>query len=486
MNCSLILLPRNKMNNELSYKDLKALLDDNNIDLSMRQQVSIPVKALSKIPRATRLDFSNNLITSIPADFCLLTHITKLDLSNNHIVHLPEEFGKLINLVHLDLYKNEIEELPLSFGELASLKWLDLKGNPLELELSQAAGDCSDETGCKMAALNVVQLMRNRSILHQRLFEKQKSIKKQFEDSDAINHEPTVQKERTKKKKNKHRDMTYEHLEPATEHAEQNGPQTIPKKNEKANHKMKKNEKRKPNNVMSLWWKILITLFFSTLAVSIFAVVMVIMNCIDEPQHWLLQSKPFCEDLQTIVTEHSFPLTISGNFFMSVTSLLKSYVDAAGMAWENFEQRNDLIFSIREACYSLYMKLVSMGLLIQGYAVHKLDDFIAFYDVFAADTVNNALKNIWLLMRIFGLMIADLLMFAVDKSFFFISSCVETIFTYAYRGDQLAEMLRNWWNKESTKQVLYNEARNKNVIRKQWVDMLRFDFMQPKYYRNMD
>ncbi|MCP9257364.1 Leucine-rich repeat-containing protein 59 [Dirofilaria immitis] len=353
------------MNNELSYKDLKALLDDNNIDLSMRQQ-----------------------------------------------------------------------ELPLSFGELASLKWLDLKGNPLELELSQAAGDCSDETGCKMAALNVVQLMRNRSILHQRLFEKQKSIKKQFEDSDAINHEPTVQKERTKKKKNKHRDMTYEHLEPATEHAEQ--------------------------NVMSLWWKILITLFFSTLAVSIFAVVMVIMNCIDEPQHWLLQSKPFCEDLQTIVTEHSFPLTISGNFFMSVTSLLKSYVDAAGMAWENFEQRNDLIFSIREACYSLYMKLVSMGLLIQGYAVHKLDDFIAFYDVFAADTVNNALKNIWLLMRIFGLMIADLLMFAVDKSFFFISSCVETIFTYAYRGDQLAEMLRNWWNKESTKQVLYNEARNKS------------------------
>lgn len=36
-----------KMNEELSYKDLKALLDENEIDLSMRQLVSIPVKALA-------------------------------------------------------------------------------------------------------------------------------------------------------------------------------------------------------------------------------------------------------------------------------------------------------------------------------------------------------------------------------------------------------------------------------------------------------
>lgn len=35
-----------KMSLELSVKDLKALLDDNSIDLSMRQLVTIPVKAL--------------------------------------------------------------------------------------------------------------------------------------------------------------------------------------------------------------------------------------------------------------------------------------------------------------------------------------------------------------------------------------------------------------------------------------------------------
>lgn len=72
------------------------------------------------------------------------------------------------------------QELPLSFGELISLKWLDLKGNPMELELSQAAGDCLDEKGCKAAALNVVRLMRDRSARQHRLLEKQKSVKKRM------------------------------------------------------------------------------------------------------------------------------------------------------------------------------------------------------------------------------------------------------------------------------------------------------------------
>nr|CDP91904.2 Bm4451 [Brugia malayi] len=433
------------MSVELSFKDLKALLDDNNIDLSMRQLVSIPVKGLSKIPRATYLDFSNNLITSIPSDFCLLTHVTKLDLSNNHIVHLPEEFGKLINLVHLDLYKNEVEELPLSFGELASLKWLDLKGNPLELELSQAAGECLNEKGCKTAALNVVRLMRDRSVKQQRLLEKQKSSKRQFEDSDVGNHVLTVQKEKTKKKKNKHRDLVIEHLEPIMVHAQQSVPQTIPKKDEKVSYETKRNEKR--NSMMSFWWRILTVSFLFTLAVSVFAVVMVVTNCFSEPQSWSLLSRPFCEDLQTLLTEHSFPLTISGNFFLSITSLLKYYIDAAGVAWQEFEQKADLVAFVKDSYFVLYMKLVSVGLLVQGYAVYKYDSFMTFYNAYAADAVSNVLKNMWLLLRIFGLMIADLLMFVVGESLLFISSVVETIFTYAYRGDQLAEVLQNWWNK---------------------------------------
>uniref|UniRef100_A0AAF5RTQ3 Leucine Rich Repeat family protein n=1 Tax=Wuchereria bancrofti TaxID=6293 RepID=A0AAF5RTQ3_WUCBA len=430
------------MSIELSFKDLKALLDDNNIDLSMRQLVSIPVKGLSKIPRATYLDFSNNLIISIPPDFCLLTHVTKLDLSNNHIIHLPEEFGKLINLVHLDLYKNEVEELPLSFGELASLKWLDLKGNPLELELSQAAGECLNEKGCKMAALNVVRLMRDRSAKQQRLLEKQKSSKKQFEDSGAVIHVLTAQKEKTKKKKNKRRDLVIEHLKPTMVHAQQNVPQTTPRKDEKVSHETKRNEKRNSNN-----GQILTISFLFTLAVSVFAVVVVVTNCFSEPQSWSSLSRPFCGNLQTVITEHSFPLTISGNFFLSITSLLKSYIDAAGAVWQEFEQKTDLVAFVKDSYYLLYMKLVSVGLLVQGYVVYKYDSFITFYNAYAADAVDNILKNMWLLLRIFGLMVADLLMFIVGEGLLFVSSVVETIFTYAYRGDQLAEVLQNWWNK---------------------------------------
>uniref|UniRef100_A0A0R3RSV4 Leucine-rich repeat-containing protein 59 n=1 Tax=Elaeophora elaphi TaxID=1147741 RepID=A0A0R3RSV4_9BILA len=434
------------MNGEIPLKDLRALLDDNNIDLSMCQLVSIPVKSLSKIPRAAHLDFSNNLIRSIPADFCLLTHVTKLDLSNNHIVHLPAEFGKLINLVHLDLYKNEIEELPLSFGDLVSLKWLDLKGNPLELELSQAAGDCMDEKGCKSAALNVVRLMRDRSSKQHRILEKQKSVKKQCKDSDAAVHGSTIQKEKTKKRKNKHRDPAYERLEPAVEHTQQNGPRAVSRKNEKAGHETKRNEKRK-SNMMSVWWRILTVLFVLTLVMSILAVVVVVASCVDEPWRWVLSSKPFCEDLQTIVKKHSFPPTIASNFFLSIASLLKPYTHAAGASWEELNQKYDLVDSIKDSYYLLYMKLVSVRLLVQGYAVHKYEDFMAFYNKYAADAVDNTVKNIWLLMRIFGLMVADLLMLIVGEGFFFISSVVETIFTYAYRGDQLAEVLQNWWNK---------------------------------------
>ncbi|EJW81509.1 hypothetical protein WUBG_07580 [Wuchereria bancrofti] len=198
---------------------------------------------------------------------------------------------------------------------------------------------------------------------------------------------------------------------------------------------------------MSFWWRILTISFLFTLAVSVFAVVVVVTNCFSEPQSWSSLSRPFCGNLQTVITEHSFPLTISGNFFLSITSLLKSYIDAAGAVWQEFEQKTGLVAFVKDSYYLLYMKLVSVGLLVQGYVVYKYDSFITFYNAYAADAVDNILKNMWLLLRIFGLMVADLLMFIVGEGLLFVSSVVETIFTYAYRGDQLAEVLQNWWNK---------------------------------------
>ncbi|VDK74831.1 unnamed protein product [Litomosoides sigmodontis] len=355
------------MNGEISLKDLKALLDDNNIDLSMHQLVSIPTKSL---------------------------------------------------------------ELPLSFGELASLKWLDLKGNPMELELSQAAGDCLDEKGCKTAALNVVRLMRDRSARQHRLLEKQKFMKKQYRENDAAVHGLTSKKEKTKKKKNKYRDVTYEQLEPDTDRAQQNSPRTVPSNNEKSTRETKRNGKCKSNSVLSLWRKILIILFVLTVVIPLFSAIMVVTNCVGEPQNWLLSSKSFCEDLQTVVEKHSLPPTIFDNFFLSITSLLKPYVDAASAGWETLEKEYDLSSYIKDSYDLLYKKFVSVALLVQGYAAYNYDNLMIFYNTYAADAVNNATKDIWLLLRIFGLMITDLLMTIVGEGCFFVSSIVEKIFTY--------------------------------------------------------
>lgn len=94
----------------ITVKELKDLLERNELDLSTRQLEVIPVKQLKEVPRATSLDLSNNTIFSIPPEFCnytqssirydafrigLLTHIVRLDLSRNEIGFLPDNFGEV-------------------------------------------------------------------------------------------------------------------------------------------------------------------------------------------------------------------------------------------------------------------------------------------------------------------------------------------------------------------------------------------------------
>ncbi|VDN01204.1 unnamed protein product [Thelazia callipaeda] len=316
---------------ELSLKKLKALLNGNNLDLSMRQLVKIPVKALSKIQRATHFDFSNNLISVVPVEFCSLIHVTKLDLSKNQIVQLPEDFGKLINLVHLDLYKNNIKELPLSFGELVSLKWLDLKDNPLRAELSKAAGDCSDDKGCKQAAINVVQLMQHRAARKDQPREQQNMVAKKFQNSEKTIHEPIVNRDKIKKKKQKLPESLNEQLEVVAKQIERNG--------------------------------------------------------------------------------NKLPSSIFNNYFFAVSSLMESYIESIGTAWRELGEQNDLIASAKGYFHSIYMKVLSLALLVHGYALCKLEDFMIFYKQYAAETVNYFVYYIWLLLRIFGLILADLIMF---------------------------------------------------------------------------
>ncbi|KAJ3608083.1 hypothetical protein NHX12_025133 [Muraenolepis orangiensis] len=141
--------------------NLKDKMNGNEMDLSLCNLSEVPVRELAAFRKATVLDLSCNNITSLPPEFCKLTHLVKVDLSKNQLTCLPDDLGNLGNLQHLDLYNNKLSGLPVSFSQLRSLKWLDLKDNPLELELAKAAGDCLDEKQCKQCASQVLQHMKD-------------------------------------------------------------------------------------------------------------------------------------------------------------------------------------------------------------------------------------------------------------------------------------------------------------------------------------
>uniref|UniRef100_A0A8D2DAR0 Leucine-rich repeat-containing protein 59 n=1 Tax=Sciurus vulgaris TaxID=55149 RepID=A0A8D2DAR0_SCIVU len=117
--------------------NLRDKLDGNELDLSLSDLNEVPVKELAALPKATILDLSCNKLSSLPSDFCGLTHLVKLDLSKNKLQHLPADFGRLVNLQHLDLLNNRLVTLPVSFAQLKNLKWLDLKDNPLDPVLAK-------------------------------------------------------------------------------------------------------------------------------------------------------------------------------------------------------------------------------------------------------------------------------------------------------------------------------------------------------------
>ncbi|XP_054454301.1 leucine-rich repeat-containing protein 59 [Anoplopoma fimbria] len=140
--------------------NLKDQISGNEADLSLSNLTEVPVRELALFTKATVVDLSCNNITSLPPEFCNLTHLVKVDLSKNQLTCLPDDLGNLTSLQHLDLYNNKLTVLPVSFSQLRSLKWLDLKDNPLEADLAKAAGDCLDEKQCKQCATKVLQHMR--------------------------------------------------------------------------------------------------------------------------------------------------------------------------------------------------------------------------------------------------------------------------------------------------------------------------------------
>lgn len=175
---------------------LRSKVEGNELDLSFSELKEAPVKELAAIPKATRVDLSQNQLTTLPPSFSLLTHLVKLDLGQNQIEELPANFGNLENLQHLDLYSNKITVLPETFYKLDRLKFLDLKNNPLDARLAAVAGDCLDEKQCQQCAKQVVKFMGE---IHDEL-EKQREKKSKLDKDKEVKKLAAAEKAKEKQR----------------------------------------------------------------------------------------------------------------------------------------------------------------------------------------------------------------------------------------------------------------------------------------------
>lgn len=80
-----------------------------------------------------RLDFSNNVLQSLPSDFYHhFPSLASLTLAHNQLQALQPGIGKCGSLTFLDLSFNKLESLPDDFAEaMKTLQVLVLSGNPL-------------------------------------------------------------------------------------------------------------------------------------------------------------------------------------------------------------------------------------------------------------------------------------------------------------------------------------------------------------------
>ncbi|XP_028397723.1 leucine-rich repeat-containing protein 59-like [Dendronephthya gigantea] len=188
---------------KFTKEDLKNKLEGNVLDLSMSDLSKVPVRELAALPKATSLDLSSNILTTLPATFSMLTHLTTLDLSQNTLTELPDEFGQLVNLWRLDLYSNKLTEMPVSCVHLKRLKWLDLKENPIQALLPKVVGDCLNDEECKRCAANMIAHLKMINSEQERKRQKKLKVEREIEKEKKIIEEAEAAKERELKRRQK-------------------------------------------------------------------------------------------------------------------------------------------------------------------------------------------------------------------------------------------------------------------------------------------
>ncbi len=86
---------------------------------------------IGQLTKLTKLYLVGNQLTSLPPEICQLTKLTELYLGDNHITDLPPEIGQLTKLTKLYLVGNQLTSLPPEICQLTKLTKLYLGGNPL-------------------------------------------------------------------------------------------------------------------------------------------------------------------------------------------------------------------------------------------------------------------------------------------------------------------------------------------------------------------
>ncbi|KAM5135410.1 leucine-rich repeat-containing protein 59 [Mantella aurantiaca] len=252
--------------------NLRDKLDGNELDLSLSDLSEVPVRELAALPKATWLDLSCNKLTTLPGDFCSLTHIVRLDLSKNQLVQLPSEFGRLINLQHLDLLQNRLTVLPVTFAQLKSLKWLDLKDNPLSPALAKVAGDCLDEKQCKDCAQGVLQYMKviqeeQDRELQRKLLEEQ-ALKQKREAEQRLKEE----REREQKRKQKAKQKARKRRDYDAQQAAQKEVKKTTEREHTENHKTSAAPSQKRQPKKRSWSRLILQMFLFLLMVTVASV----------------------------------------------------------------------------------------------------------------------------------------------------------------------------------------------------------------------
>ncbi|XP_031699425.1 leucine-rich repeat-containing protein 59 [Anarrhichthys ocellatus] len=256
--------------------NLKDKISGNEVDLSLSNLTEVPVRELALFTKATVVDLSCNNITSLPPEFCNLTHLVKVDLSKNQLTCLPDDLGNLASLQHLDLYNNKLSVLPVSFSHLRSLKWLDLKDNPLEAVLAKAAGDCLDEKQCKQCATQVLQHMRGLQVEVDRvrekrlLREKELGRKREVKQREREAKEKEARKrEKAEEKEKRRKEYNAQMAAVAAREQQKKKSEEKKKKNGQAADKKASVEKPKPQrSLVGLMFKLLLLLLLGLAGVA--------------------------------------------------------------------------------------------------------------------------------------------------------------------------------------------------------------------------